>query len=123
MSPFLSLSLTVFVALLLRKYVTSRKQCRPYPPGPKPRLIIGNALDLPTKDLANVYVEWGKKYNSELSDLLCAFANIEPIGSIIHATAFGSHVVVLNKLEDVDELLERRAAKYSDRPEYPIQKL
>jgi len=45
------------------------------------------------------------------------------IGSIIHATALGSHVVALNKREDADELLERRAVIYSDRPAYPILKL
>jgi hypothetical protein len=67
MSAFLSLSITVFIALLLAKYVTSRKQHRPYPPGPKPMPIIGNAFELPTIDAAEVYTAWGKKYNSELN--------------------------------------------------------
>ena len=122
MSAFVSLSIAVFVALLLRKYV-SRKQHRPYPPGPVPKPIIGNALDLPTEGLADAYIEWGKKYNSELTDLFCSFADIWAIGSVIHASALGSHVVVLNKVEDADELFEIRAKNYSDRPEYPIQKL
>jgi hypothetical protein len=65
MSRLLSLSITVFFALLLRKYVASRKKHLPYPPGPKPKPFIGNALDLPTEDLPNVYIEWGKKYDSE----------------------------------------------------------
>ena len=123
MSAFLSFSITVFIALLLWKYVTSRKQHGPYPPGPKPKPIIGNSLDIPTTDLANVYTAWGKEYNSELNDLFCPFANIRGIGSIIHASALGSHIVVLNKFEDAEELLEKRAAIYSDRPEFPIQKL
>ena len=100
-----------------------RKQQRPYPPGPKPKPIIGNFFDLPTKDLANVYLEWGRKYNSELNDSFCPFADTWVIGSIVHASALGSHVVVVNKLEDAAELLDRRAPKYSDRPEYPILKL
>ena len=123
MLPFLSLPITVFIALLLWKYVTSRKQHRPYPPGPKPKPIIGNALDLPTTNLANVYAAWGKKYNSKLNELFCPFANIRAIGSIIYASAFGRHVLVLNKLQDAEELLEKRAAIYSDRPEFPMQKL
>ena len=123
MSVSLSLLITVFITLLLGKYVTSRRQHRPYPPGPKPMLIIGNALDIPTTDLGNVYAAWGKKYNSELNDLFCPFANIRAIGNIIHASALGSHVVVLNKFEDAEELLEKRAAIYSDRSEFPIQKL
>ena len=101
----------------------SRKRQRPYPPGPKPKPIIGNFLDLPTKDLANVYLEWGRKYNSELDLLFRPFDNTWAIGSIIHASAFGNHVVVANKLEDATELLDRRAPKYSYRPEYPIVQL
>ena len=30
------------------------------------------------------------------------------------------HVVVLNSLEAVNELFERRSAKYSDRPDFPM---
>ena len=69
MSAFLPLSITVFFLLLFTKYVMSLKQRRPYPPGPKPKPIIGNVLELPTKDVANVYIEWEKKYNSESNDL------------------------------------------------------
>jgi hypothetical protein len=123
MSAFLSLLITVFIALFLRKYVMSRKQSRLYPPGPKPKPIIGNALELPSKDVPNVYIEWGKKYNSESDDLFYPFADICAIGSLIHVTALGSHVVVMNKIEDAVELFEKRAAKYSDRPEYPVIKL
>ena len=50
-------------------------------------------------------------------------SNVRAIGSIIHASALGSHVVVLNKFEDAEEVLEKRAAIYSDRSEFPIQKL
>ena len=123
MSALVSLSIAVFVALLLKKYVTSRKQYRPYPPGPKPKPFIGNALDLPTDDLADVYIEWGKKYNSKSNDSFCSFVDTWKLGSVVHASALGTHVVVLNKLEDAVELFEKRAAIYSDRPEYPIAKL
>ena len=124
MSSFLLLSIAVLFALLLRKYyVTSRNQHGPYPPGPKPKPIIGNIFDIPIKDIANIYIEWGKEYNSASNDSFCPFADIWAIGSVVHASALGSHVVVLNKLEDADELFEIQARNYSDRPEYPIQKL
>jgi hypothetical protein len=124
MSVFFSLSITLFFALLLRKYVASRKRRLPYPPGPKPKPFIGNTLDLPTKDLSNVYIEWGKKYNSESNRIFCPdLSNGRAKGSILHASALGKHVVVLNKLEDAVELFEKHARIYSDRPEYPIEKL
>jgi len=70
MLVFLSRSTTVIIALLLWKYVMSRKQRRSYPPGPKPLPLIGNLLDFPMQDVANVYVEWGKKYNSESNNVV-----------------------------------------------------
>jgi len=123
MSSFLLLSIAVLFVLFVRKYVTSGNQRRSYPPGPKPKPIIGNILDIPIKDIANIYIEWGKKYNSASNDSFCPFADIWAVGSVVHASALGSHVVVLNKLEDADELFEIQAKNYSDRPEYPIQKL
>ncbi|KAF9552595.1 cytochrome P450 [Agrocybe pediades] len=52
-------------------------------------------------------MEWSEKYRSD----------------VLHIEGFGKHVVILNKLEDVDELLEKRANNYSDRPVAPIIKL
>lgn len=45
------------------------------------------------------------------------------IADILHATVFGRHFMVLNSLEDAEELLERRARNYSDRPTDPIVKV
>jgi len=124
MSRFLSFLIAVIVALLLRKYVASRKKHLRYPPGPKPLLFVGNMLDLPTEDVPNVYIEWGKKYRSESNQIIfLVLPNRRVKGSILHASALGSHVVVVNKLEDAIELFERRARLYSDRPEYPVLKL
>ncbi|PPQ81933.1 hypothetical protein CVT25_013781 [Psilocybe cyanescens] len=79
----------------------------PYPPGPKPRPIIGNMLDFPTEEASRTYTEWGRQFNSP----------------ILHVESLGNHVVILNKREDADELLEQRAKLYSDRPTVPIFKL
>ncbi|KAF9477132.1 cytochrome P450 [Pholiota conissans] len=64
-------------------------------------------FDFPERDFAMHYHNWGKKYNSD----------------ILHASALGSHVFILNSLEDAEELLERGASNYSDRIELPILKL
>ncbi|KJA14789.1 hypothetical protein HYPSUDRAFT_48854 [Hypholoma sublateritium FD-334 SS-4] len=84
-------------------WATSRA-LRPFPPGPKPRPIIGNLFDLPQEHAAKRYSDWEKKYNSK----------------ILHASSLGTHILVLNKLEDAIELLETRSYKYSDRPYSPI---
>jgi hypothetical protein len=75
MYKLLSLSITSSVALFFWKYVMLKKQQRPYPPGPTPKPIIGNFFDLPINNLASVYLEWGRKYNSESNNLFGPFAD------------------------------------------------
>ncbi|KAJ3492518.1 hypothetical protein NLJ89_g11218 [Agrocybe chaxingu] len=81
-------------------FLAASKKRGPFPPGPPGRFLIGNMLDFPAQDSGKVYEEWGKKYNSK----------------IVHASALGSHVFVVNDLDVADELFERRANIYSNRP-------
>jgi hypothetical protein len=41
-------------------------------------------------------------------------------GDIVHASAFGKHVVVINSLKLAEEVFETRAQLYNDRPVIPI---
>ena len=43
--------------------------------------------------------------------------------NILHFSVLGNHYIVLNSLEDAEELLEKRARIYSDRPVIPISKM
>ena len=52
-------SLAVILALISRK-----KSRFPYPPGPPPKTLIGNALDFPTDMPWIKYLEWSKRLNS-----------------------------------------------------------
>ncbi|KAH0580683.1 hypothetical protein H2248_002170 [Termitomyces sp. 'cryptogamus'] len=72
----------------------------PYPPGPKPSLISGNAGELPTVLPWLKYAEWAKEY-----------------GDIVHVRAYNQHIVILNKLQDANALFEKRSSIYSDRSE------
>ena len=115
MSTLLLLSLTVFFTLLLRKYVASWKKHQLYWPGPKPKPFIGNILDLPTEDVPDVYIEWGKKYNSGSNQIFSPDLSIRRAkGSILHTMALGSHIVVLNQLEDAIELFKKCVRIYSN---------
>ncbi|KAJ6631104.1 cytochrome P450 [Mycena sp. CBHHK59/15] len=63
----------------------------PYPPGPKPKPVIGNMLDIPQALPWLTYSEWAKRY-----------------GNIMHITILGAHVVVINSVEIATEILEKR---------------
>ncbi|KAH9477961.1 Cytochrome P450 monooxygenase 208 [Psilocybe cubensis] len=111
-SAFTALLAAIVLALITRKLLKTTKEKKLFPPGPKGLPLIGNALDFPTENLGPAYTQWGKQYNSKL---------ISPLmkGDILHASAFGSHVIIVNNRQMADELFDRRAVKHSDRPSLP----
>ncbi|KAF9526512.1 cytochrome P450 [Crepidotus variabilis] len=98
-------TLLIVIIKSLHSLLHRRKErLLPFPPGPSPKFLFGNALDFPTEDVPPSYAEWSKKYNSD----------------ILHASALGTHLVVVNSLKIAEDLFERRAQLYNDRPITPI---
>jgi hypothetical protein len=68
--PDLSLFSGTFLFIVAAKLVYdllerhTRSNSLSYPPGPKPKFLIGNALDFPKDNARRVFAEWGRKYNS-----------------------------------------------------------
>lgn len=74
---------------------------KPLLPGPKPRFILGNALDIPTDQSWETFTEWKDKY-----------------GDVVFLRALGRTLVVLNSREACVDLLDKRSLIYSDRPQF-----
>ncbi|OSD03875.1 cytochrome P450 [Trametes coccinea BRFM310] len=72
-----------------------------YPPGPPPVLVLGNVHQLPVDYQHRKLAEWGTIY-----------------GDVVFARFFRTPAVVLNSREAAIDLLEKRSAKYSDRPRF-----
>ncbi|KAF7979326.1 hypothetical protein HWV62_42735 [Athelia sp. TMB] len=94
-----------FIVLAALYLVKASTQSRKYPPGPRGWPLIGNLLDIPTFEEWVTYKSWSDEFNSD----------------IIHLNACGMHILVLNSLESISDLLEKRSAIYSSRP--PTQML
>ncbi|THX33628.1 cytochrome P450 [Aureobasidium pullulans] len=83
-----------------------------YPPGPRTLPLIGNLHQIPSKNEYLQFAKWAKEYG--------------PIYSIL---AGSRPIIVLSSVEVVKDLLDKRSAIYSDRPEayaanhIPISKL
>ncbi|KAF9645975.1 cytochrome P450 [Thelephora ganbajun] len=74
-------------------------QSLPYPPGPPPDPIIGNARAMGSDELERVFAAWGKKY-----------------GDVNYVTVVGQPIIVLNSYQAARDLLEKRSGIYSSRP-------
>ncbi|KIJ35862.1 hypothetical protein M422DRAFT_261816 [Sphaerobolus stellatus SS14] len=73
------------------------------PPGPSPKVIIGNALDVPKYFEWETYAKYAKQY-----------------GEIFYLDVFGTPLVFLNSRQIVHELFERQSSNYSDRTMFPM---
>ena len=61
-TPFAVFFLLLIVKLI-RDQISYLRNGR-YPPGPKPKPLIGNMFDFPIEEASEVYMEWGRKYGS-----------------------------------------------------------
>ncbi|KAF4596839.1 hypothetical protein EYR38_008230 [Pleurotus pulmonarius] len=84
----------------LLAYLKRRSAKRPpYPPGPPADPLIGHLRVMPTEKHESVFHEWSKLY-----------------GDVMHLKILGRNMIVLNSVQAATDLLEKRSALYSDRP-------
>ncbi|KAI0049104.1 cytochrome P450 [Auriscalpium vulgare] len=107
--PVTAVDVVVLIAFLgVLKHFNDRRSRRgfPFPPGPRGLPLIGNLFDIPKSRSWVVYKEWARKY-----------------GDIMHVSALGKHIVIISSLTTARDLLEKRAANYSDRIVVPMYQL
>ncbi|KAF8073623.1 cytochrome P450 [Lyophyllum atratum] len=95
----LAASIVVFVALKIKFF----RKGLPLPPGPPADPILGHVRLLPSAGQDVFFYNLGKIY-----------------GDVLHFSIFGRPMIVLNSVNAAIELLDKRSANYSDRPNFPI---
>ncbi|KAJ0421554.1 putative cytochrome P450 oxidoreductase OrdA-like protein [Aspergillus carlsbadensis] len=98
------------IAVIIIKYISPKRtqSHAPLPPGPTPLPLVGNLRDLPPPG-AEEWLHWLKH-----KDLY---------GPISTVKVFGQRLVILNDAQLAVDLLDKRSAIYSDRPDMPFAKL
>lgn len=61
------------------------------PPGPPKAVLVGNLFNFPNGRWYETFSEWAKEY-----------------GDVVHVDLAGVHMIILNSLEAIQELAEKR---------------
>ncbi|THH14868.1 hypothetical protein EW146_g5522 [Bondarzewia mesenterica] len=100
---FLDFILLAFGLWLVRRILVRKRQI-PLPPGPTSWPLIGNAADLPREQERWTFAEWRDKW-----------AVIRVTGGIIHISAFGQRIMIVNNGRVAYEMLVKKSSIYSGR--------
>ncbi|VDC07343.1 unnamed protein product [Peniophora sp. CBMAI 1063] len=93
----------IFAAILVPLIWLSTSK-RSNVPGPRPLPVIGNLLDLLSAgDPWGIFTTWKVSY-----------------GDVVGLRVFGTNIIVLNSMQAFNELLNKRASKYSHRPVFTV---
>ncbi|KAJ6499498.1 cytochrome P450 [Mycena vulgaris] len=103
-AAYLVAAATVGIAVLYCVFTSSRRNAPP--PGPPRDPIIGNLSQMPSAKDPLVFHEWAKTY-----------------GEVIYLQIPGQSIIVLDSLRAAEDLLDKRSAVYSDRPNFPLYEL
>ncbi|KAJ6533886.1 cytochrome P450 [Mycena vulgaris] len=95
---------TVGIVLLYCVFTSSRRNA--LPPGPPRDPIIGNLRQMPSAKDPLVFHEWAETY-----------------GDVMYPQIPGQSIIVLDSLQAAEDLLDKRSAIYSDRPNFPLYEL
>lgn len=94
----ISVIVPVFVLGVVFTLHQRRRPSHPYPPGPKGRPLIGNALDIPKDYSWLAFSKLGQEY-----------------GPLTYLNMVVQPVIIINGHKTAVDLLERRGSIYSDR--------
>ena len=94
------------------------------PPGPAALPLLGNVHQLPMDYQQRKLAEWGRKYGTLLRVDGVVYRSTQRsfAGDVVFAKFFRTPAVIVSSKQAAIELMEKRSAKYSDRPRFILLK-
>ena len=111
-------ALICLVHLVLRSAIRRKALPLPLPPGPRRLPILGNVLQMPRERIERGFAKIAEKYGALR---LVPFQGMTILtlptqGDLVYLEVLGMRVLVLNSQTVARDLLEKRGARYSNRP-------
>ncbi|KAJ8087754.1 hypothetical protein AAF712_010543 [Marasmius tenuissimus] len=99
MAFFLTILTLLLLVVTAIRWRRGRSSCLPLPPGPKGRFFTGVRDQIPSSPWRK-YAQWAAEFRT----------------NVLYFRVYNKDYVVLNDYQSVHDLLDKRAAMYSDRP-------
>lgn len=114
------LCLNACAVLFLYKLIRRHFKKRTFPPGPPGLPLLGNIFEVNPQGGWYKFTEYKNLYG-ELTRIACSRPRSALLaGDLLFFHGLGNHVLVLNSLKPINDLLEKRANIYSDRPKFTV---
>lgn len=94
------------------------------PPGPPGDPFIGHIRVFPRSNHHEVFTKWSQQYGRP-----CSRHHVEDLtlntslGDVMHFNILGKSIIVLSSQRAAQDLLDKRSANYSSRPDFPVHEL
>lgn len=96
----------------------------PFPPGPVPHFLLGNLYDIPSGE--NQWSVYRALSNAcgKISLVLTSYYDLSSFleSDIVYLTTLTKSILAINSYQAANDLLDKRGAIYSDRPDFPMIK-
>ena len=113
----------LFACVSLSAWHKRRQSASNLPLGPPRRWLLGNILDMPRKEQWLTFSKWKEQYGEQV--LYCPQPHGMALkqnhtGDVVYLDVLGNSILVLNSLEAINDLFDKQALNYSDRPTFTM---
>lgn len=118
--PLIVTIATVIAGLVLKRIWTGLHSSAglPTPPGPTPRWLVGNLLDVPLVRPWETYRKWCEEYgeSTRVPLFLSRLIPFRDAGDVVYLHLPVKSILILGSMKAANDLLDSRSHIYSDRP-------